>query len=61
MWKRRSRNIYKHSGKLAEHYKRSFGAKQIASISSGGPKRFMLADEDAWKVFSKYLVVEEAV
>lgn len=47
--------------KVAEHYKRSFGAKQIASISSGGPKRFMLADEDAWKVFSKYLVVEEDV
>lgn len=43
---------------LANHYAEDFGAKQIASLSSGGPKRFMLADEDAWRLFSKYLVEE---
>lgn len=43
---------------LAEHYAEDFGARRIASISSGGPKRFMLAGEDAWLFFSKYLVEE---
>ena len=40
------------------HYAEAFGAKRISSISSGGPKRFMLADEDAWLLFSKYLAEE---
>lgn len=40
---------------LAKHYAEDFHAKQIPSASSGGPKRFMLADEDAWCLFSKYL------
>lgn len=40
---------------LAKHYAEDFGAKRIPSVSSGGPKRFMLADEDAWALFSKYL------
>ena len=44
---------------LARHYARDFGAKRIPSQSSGGPKRFMLADEDAWTLFSKYLSEEE--
>ena len=43
---------------LARHYAEAFGAKRISSISSGGPKRFMLADEDAWLLFSKYLAEE---
>ena len=45
---------------LAKHYEQDFGAKQIPSLSSGGPKRYMLADEDAWKLFSKYLEEEDA-
>ena len=44
---------------LAAHYVRDFGAKPIPSAFSGGPKRFMLADEDAWALFSKYLSEEE--
>ena len=44
---------------LAKHYAEDFGAKRIPSAVSGGPKRFMLADEDAWLLFSKYLVEEE--
>lgn len=43
---------------LALHYARDFHAKRIPSPSSGGPKRFMLADEDAWALFSKYLSEE---
>lgn len=44
---------------LAWHYAKDFRAKQIPSGASGGPKRFMLADEDAWNLFSKYLTEEE--
>ena len=44
---------------LAAHYVRDFGAKPIPSAFSGGSKRFMLADEDAWALFSKYLSEEE--
>ena len=40
---------------LARHYAEVFGAKRISSISSGGPKRFMLADEDAWLLFQNIL------
>ena len=42
---------------LAAHYESDFHAKRIASIGSG-PKRYMLADEDSWRLFSKFL--EEA-
>ena len=44
---------------LAMHYEADFGAKRVASISEGGPKRYMLADNDAWRMFSQYLVKEE--
>lgn len=44
---------------LARHYEEDFGARRIPSVTSGGPKRFMLADEDAWALFSKYLSEEE--
>lgn len=43
---------------LAKHYAEDFRARQIPSASSGGPKRFMLADEDAWRLFSRYLTEE---
>ena len=43
---------------LAKHYAEDFHARQIPSDSSGGPKRFMLADEDAWRLFSRYLTEE---
>lgn len=42
------------------NYERDFGAKRIPSAFSGGPKRYMLADEDAWNLFSKYLTEEDA-
>ena len=48
------------TNELARHYAKDFGAKPILSAASGGPKRFMLADEDAWKLFSKYLKEEDA-
>lgn len=44
---------------LARHYEQDFGAKRIANLESGGPKRYMLADEDAWRLFSKYLKERE--
>lgn len=44
---------------LAQHYEEDFGAKRVASLEAGGPKRYMLADRDAWQIFSKYLVEEE--
>ena len=43
---------------LARHYEDDFGAKCVASISPGGPKRYMLADNDAWRLFSGYLTKE---
>ena len=43
---------------LARHYEDDFGAKRVASISPGGPKRYMLADNDAWRLFSGYLTKE---
>ena len=43
---------------LARHYEEDFGAKRVASTSSGGPKRYMLADQDAWRLFSSYLTKE---
>jgi len=44
---------------LARHYESDFHAKRIPSLESGGPKRYMLADEDAWRLFSKYLKEDE--
>lgn len=41
---------------LAKHYAEDFGAMHILSITNGGPKRFMLADEAAWQLSLKYLV-----
>ena len=40
---------------LARHYELDFRARRIPSLESGGPKRYMLADEDAWRLFSKFL------
>lgn len=44
---------------LARHYELDFHAKRIPSMESGGPKRYMLADEDAWRLFSKYLMEDK--
>lgn len=44
---------------LARHYESDFHARRIPSVESGGPKRYMLADEDAWRLFSKYLKEDE--
>ena len=44
---------------LAKHYAEDFHALKISGRSSGGPKRFMLADKEAWELFSKYLNEEE--
>ena len=43
---------------LARHYAEDFHAKPVLARNDG-PKRFMLADEDAWKLFSKYLTEED--
>lgn len=43
---------------LARHYESDFHARRIPSLESGGPKRYMLADEDAWQLFSKFLKEE---
>ena len=42
---------------LARHYAQDFHAKPVMA-STSGPKRFMLADEDAWRLFSKFLTEE---
>jgi hypothetical protein len=39
---------------LARHYETDFHAKRIPSLNAG-LKRFMLADEEAWHLFSKFL------
>lgn len=44
---------------LARHYAEDFRALEIAGATKGGPHRFMLADEEAWTLFSKYLQEEE--
>lgn len=44
---------------LAKHYAEDFHALEVSGRSSGGPKRFMLADKEAWELFSKYLNEEE--
>ena len=43
---------------LARHYEADFHARRVHSLQSGGPKRYMLADEDAWRMFSKFLKEE---
>lgn len=40
---------------LARHYELDFHAKRIPSLAFGGPKRYMLADKEAWELFSKFL------
>lgn len=45
---------------LARHYETDFHARRVASLTSGGPKRYMLADEDAWALFSKFLKEADA-
>ena len=40
---------------LAHHYETDFHVRRVASLVSGGPKRYMLADEGAWALFSKFL------
>lgn len=42
---------------LAVHYEKDFNARRVSG-GDDGIKRFMLADEDAWRVFSKYLEVQ---
>ena len=44
---------------LAEHYAEDFHALEVPGLLSGGPRRFMLADKEAWELFSKYLAEEE--
>ena len=39
---------------LAMHYERDFNAKRVAG-GYNGIKRYMLADDDAWQLFSLYL------
>ncbi|MBR4656265.1 MAG: hypothetical protein IKO68_06785 [Oscillospiraceae bacterium] len=41
--------------RLAEHYEKDFHAIRIPSEQPGGPKRYMLVDEVAWAVFSRFL------
>jgi len=31
----------------------------VATLNSGGPQRYMLADENAWNLFEKFLAEEE--
>ena len=44
---------------LARHYEKDFHARPVATLNSGGPQRYMLADEDAWNLFEKFLTEEE--
>ena len=44
---------------LARHYEKDFHARPVATLNSGGPQRYMLADEDAWNLFEKFLAEEE--
>lgn len=44
---------------LARHYEKDFHARQVATLNSGGPQRYMLADENAWNLFEKFLAEEE--
>lgn len=44
---------------LARHYEKDFHARQVATLNSGGQQRYMLADENAWNLFEKFLAEEE--
>ena len=44
---------------LARHYEKDFHARPVATLNSGGPQRYMLADKDAWNLFEKFLAEEE--
>ena len=44
---------------LARHYEKDFHARPVATLNSDGPQRYMLADEDAWNLFEKFLAEEE--
>lgn len=44
---------------LARHYEKDFHARQVATLNSGGPQRYMLADENAWNLFEEFLAEEE--
>ena len=46
---------------LAGHYAEDFHALLLMETSTAGPKRFMLADEAAWNLFSKFLSEEEPI
>lgn len=46
---------------LAKHYAEDFHALPLPDASASGPRRFMLADEEAWELFSKYLSEEEPI
>jgi hypothetical protein len=43
---------------LEQHYLRDFGARPVASLHSGGPRTFMIADQAAKDIFSSYLFEE---
>ena len=42
---------------LARHYEHDFKARRIPNAGTG-PKRYMIADEEAWALFSKFLKEE---
>lgn len=44
---------------LARHYAEDFHALRLPGPLHDGPKRFMLADQEAWQLFSKYLQEQE--
>lgn len=39
---------------------RGIPVRRVASIASGGPKRYMLTNEEAWALFPKFLKEVEA-
>lgn len=47
------------TSELAKHYEEDFHALRLPNAFVNAPIRFMLADEDAWKLFSKYLSEED--
>ena len=40
---------------LARHYESDFHARRVFGMRDGGPKCYMLADAEAWALFSKFL------
>ena len=49
----------KGQSKKTNYYEKDFHARQVATLNSGGPQRYMLADENAWNLFEKFLAEEE--